>query len=256
MKSPLDLVWRLAAIAGVLGLGFVLGRMSGGVDDQDLRDSLAVYREHRTTDKAENARMRNDLKDEHERRVRSEAVTLSLTESAARLVSGASRTMVTANETKRRADSMFASLRNARTLKDTNDVLVAACTERGNECALVRRANDSLFRATADLKKADSSSQQTIASFRRDSVTLTNRVARDSSRLDEADGLIVQLQKAARGCRVPLVGIPCPMGTVNLDFDGTNRTLSIGAGMPLKLWDALPRINLSVTTPIYRKGKP
>jgi len=52
MKSTLDVVWSVAAVAGVLGLGFVLGRMSVRVDDQDLRDSLAVYRHQRTTDKS------------------------------------------------------------------------------------------------------------------------------------------------------------------------------------------------------------
>ena len=243
MRIPWGLIVGAAALVVV---GFFAGRASVRVDDQDLRDSLAVYRSHRKDDAAENARMRNALADEHAARVRSEAATLSLTESAARLVAGASRTMVTANETRRRADSILASLRNARTAGDSIAILANACTERGNECALVRRANDSLFRATDSLRIAGDSSSRTIASFRRDSVTYVKRIARDSTRLAEADGLVTRLERNARGCRVPLVGFPCPTAIANYDL--TSKAISFGGGFPIKRW-----LTVSVTTQV---GKP
>jgi hypothetical protein len=231
MKIPFG---TIGIVTGVLIVGFVLGRLSSRVDNQKLRDSLAVYREHRKEDLAENIQIRQDLVREHNLRVKYEDATLRLTENAERLISGASRTMVSANETRRRADSIMANLRNAKTARDTADILTNACAERSKECVLVRQAHDSLKLATDSLKSAQNSSEATIASFRRDSTTLINRINRDSTRLAEADGLIMKLQKAVTGCQVRLIRIPCPIGIANYSI--TDKTFSFGGGIPVKRW--------------------
>ena len=245
--------WHI--VAPVLGVGaFLAGRASVRVDDRKLLDSLAVYRAHRKDDAAENARMRNALADEYSARLRSEAATVSMIESAARLVSGAAKTMVSANEKQRLADSLLASLKHARTAGDTITILTNACTERGNECALVRRANDSLFKAADSLSGANDESKQTIASFRRDSATLVKRINRDSLRLRTADSLLTQFEKNARGCRIPLIDFPCPVGTVSYDLEEPGKlsdALKCSAGFPIKPW-----LIASITARCIPKRKP
>jgi len=51
---------------------------------------------------------------------------------------------------------------------------------------------------------------------RRD-LTITDLVrgrARDSSQIASAESVIGRLERAARGCRVPLVGLRCPVGAI------------------------------------------
>lgn len=226
-----SLGWVLAL--GLLLIGFLAGRASGRVDNQKLRDSVAVWKDNRKQDKAANEQLQRDLAVEHGLRAQSESATLRLTESAARLVAGAARTMVTANETRARADAILASLRNARTPAESIAVLTMACSERGNECTLVRKANDSLFRATDSLTIAGDSAKKTIASFRRDSVKLVDRIRQDSTRLKEADGLITMFERNARGCRIPLIDFPCPVPVAG--YNVTASRFEAGAGVPLKI---------------------
>lgn len=226
--------WVTIVAIVVLTIGsFLAGRWSVVPDDQKLRDSLAVYRILRSQDKTTREQLLRDLATEHSLRVKLDSSVLRLTESSARLIAGAARTMVTANETKARTDSILASLRNARTPAESIAVLTMACSERENECALVRKANDSLFRATDSLTAAEDSAKRTIESFRRDSTKLVDRIKNDSTRLVQADRLIGDLEKAAGGCRVPLAEFPCP-----IPFGSYNVTVSKfegGAIIPFKI---------------------
>lgn len=232
MKNPMELVWTIAGIAGMLGLGFVLGRMSGGVDDMDLRDSLAVYRH----DRKQGEKQRDSLV----------AVILN----ARNQVADAEAAAVRANERARlrernaavfgaRADSLERLLAGAQTPADSIPILIAACTERRLECAELRTANADLHEAIVKDSVAKAGLRQEIAAH------LQTR-ATDSTNLLRADRLIGQLEKAARGCRIPLVGFPCPTGILNYDLDA--GAVQAGAGFPLKRW-----LTVSITTPLYRK---
>lgn len=228
--KPLDAIWQVAAILGVLGLGFVLGRMSGGVDDRDLRDSLAVYRHDRKAGE----------------KVRDSLVAVILT--ARDQVTEAEAAAARANERARlrernaavfgaRADSLEKLLASAQTPADSIPILIAACTERRLECAELRSANADLHEAIVKDSAAKAGLREEIAAHLQTRTT-------DSTNLLRADRLIGQLEKAARGCRVPLIGMPCPVGVVNYDLSA--RSLSVGGGLPVKRW-----LTLSITTKVW-----
>jgi len=220
MKTPLDLVWTIAGIAGMLGLGFVLGRMSVRVDDQDLRDSLAVYRH----DSKLNAKVRDSLVGV----ILVARTARDVAEADAARARGAARQLtVSAGRIGARADSLERLLAFAQTPADSIPILIAACTERRMECAELRRANDSLWKAAADDSTAAVTYRTEIAAH------LATRAA-DSTNAVRAERLIGQLEKQALGCRVPLIGFPCPTGVANYDL--TAKAFSVGGGIPLKRW--------------------
>lgn len=229
MKNPIDVVWTVAAIAGVLGLGFVIGRMSVRVDDQDLRDSLAVYRH--------DSRLNTKIRDSLEGVILLARTARDIAERDAALARGAARALTaSASRAGARADSLERLLAFAQTPADSIPILIAACTERRLECAELRRANDSLWKAAAD----DSTVK---ATYRAEIAAHLEQRRVDSAAAVRADRLIGQLEKSALGCHVPLIGIPCPVGVAG--YNVTAKTASLGGGIPVRLF-GIPTI-LSVT---------
>lgn len=205
---------------------FLTGRASVRVDDQDLRDSLAVYRHQKGIDKEVRdslvgvilvARTARDIAETDA--VRARGAARQLTASAGRI--GA------------RADSLERLLASAETPADSIPILIAACTERRLECAELRRANDSLWKAAAKDSTAKATYRTEIAAH------LLTRAA-DSLNAVRADRNINQLEKQVLGCRVPLIGMPCPTAIANYELTG--KTFSFGGGVSVKRW-----LTLSVT---------
>lgn len=220
VKNPLDLVWTIAGIAGMLGLGFVLGRSSRGVDDQDLRDSLAVYRH----DSKLNAQIQDSLR----------GVILAARDRVAEAEADRDRAEARARQRERnaavfgaRADSLERLLASAQTPADSIPILLAACTERRLECAELRTANADLHEAIVKDSAAKAGLREEIAAH------LQARVI-DSTSLLRANRLIGQLEKNALGCRLPLISIPCPTGIASYDL--TAKAFSVGGGIPVKRW--------------------
>jgi len=223
----------LAVIVG--GVLFLAGRASVRVDDRDLLDSLAVYRSARDV----NAKTRDSLV----------AVILTardqVTEAesdAARARAAARQFTAAAGRSGARADSLERLLAGALTPADSIPILIAACTERRQECAALRVANDSLFRAATEDSTAKAGLRTEIAAH------LRTREA-DSLNAVRADRLIGQLEKQVRGCRVPLVGFPCPAALLSYDLDAA--ALSAGGSIPLKPW-----LHFSITTRVYPRKNP
>lgn len=228
--------WVLIGFGVAAGIGFLVGRASGGVDDRELRDSLAVYRAQRTQDRValDSSRTRiNGLA----------AFVATVNAEAERWRSRALASEARGNVHRGKADSLLALLAIARTPQDSNAILVNACTERGLECAAIRTAN-------AELKEAAGKDSLAKRTLREEIGVHLDQRRRDSTSLANADGLITKLAKAARGCRLPLIGLPCPepLGSYSLD----DRVIRVGGLVPVKL-GRLGRVNLSVTTTIGRR---
>ena len=211
--------WHIVAL--VLGVGaFLAGRASVRVDDPELRDSLAVYRQHR--------------KDDAKALDSSRAVILATHDAAERWESEAARwqglaaaRVVVADRHRNRADSMARELANATTPEDSLRACIAEISARRSECAEVRAANADLLTAAA----ADDSVKRAL---RQETAAHLGQRTRDSTRLAEADGLVTKLQRNALGCRVPLIGMPCPTAIANYELTG--KAFSFGGGVPVKRW--------------------
>ena len=226
-------LWYWAFLLGLVGVGFVICRlMTPTIDDPDLRDSLAVYREARLV------RIARD--DSLNQFIRDQAVLLTEAQLANnRLLGAAKRSEARAAVHGRRADSVLALLATARTAADSNAILLPACTERGLECAALRSANDSLHLAMA----ADSGAKDAL---RRQLAARAEMRRLDSLELDRTGRLIPRLERVARGCRLPLVDFPCP--TLDLKYNLTQRAFDVGGSIPLKEW-----LRVGVTTQIGGK---
>lgn len=220
---------KLCLAVGVLASGFLAGRMSVRVDDQGLRDSLAVYRESRVLDRAALDRANAAIRQAAERVAVADA-------EADRLRVVAERSEARAAGHGRRADSLLALLPMARTAADSNAILVPACTERRQECAELRFAVDTLRGAAAE----DSAAK---AGLRTQLAVREEIRGRDSLALMRGERLIARLERNVRGCRVPLVATPCP--AAQLSYDLTDRSFHAGAGIPLTRW-----LTVSVTTKV------
>ena len=214
-------LWYWAFLLGLVGVGFVICRlMTPTIDDPDLRDSLAVYREARLV------RIARD--DSLNQFIRDQAVLLTEAQLANnRLLGAAKRSEARAAVHGRRADSVLALLATARTAADSNAILLPACTERGLECAALRSANDSLHLAMA----ADSGAKDAL---RRQLAARAEMRRLDSLELDRTGRLIPRLERVARGCRLPLVDFPCPFAVGN--YNVTRKEFSAGGGVHLKEW--------------------
>jgi hypothetical protein len=216
-------LWRGLLWVGLLATGFVVGRLSVRVDDQELRDSLAVYRDHRKADaKALDS---------------SRAVILAAQDAAQRWEEEAARwnglaaaRVVAADRYRDRADSLARALATATTPEDSLRACIAEVTARRSECAEVRAANADLLTAAA----ADDSVKRAL---RQENAAHLGQRARDSTRLAEADGLVTKLEKNARGCRLPLVGFKCPAASATWDFKEPEiLPRYFSATYPLKSW--------------------
>jgi hypothetical protein len=140
------------------------------------------------------------------------------------------------------ADSLDQLLVGALTAEDSLPILVQACEDRKRECAELRVAN---AQQDSALVEADAS----IGNLRATIGAQGRRIALDSTRLGQADHLIGRLARAARGCRVPLIGVPCPVGVASYDLD--TRGLHAGVGLPLTSW-----LTVSVTTRVVSRRDP
>jgi len=234
MKKLWELIGGWVLLVVLLGFGFFAGRASVRVDDQDLRDSLSIYRYTRKVDK--------DARDSLVRVILFARTAVDIAEGdATRARAQARQFTVSAGRFGARADSLERLLAFAKTPADSIPILLAACTERRNECADLRKANDSLFKAAADDSTAKAGLRVEIAAH------LKTRDD-DSANAVRADRLIGQLEKQARGCRIPFVGVPCPTAVVNYDLDAA--VFQFGGGIPIKPW-----LTVSVTTRLSPGGK-
>jgi hypothetical protein len=203
----------------LLLVGFLAGRASVRVDDRELADSLAVWKEHRKQDDA--------VLDSTRAIVLAERARGDSAESAAShwrsIADARNRTIA---DLRQRADAAGRDLANATTPADSLKACMVELVLRRGECAETARQNDDLRRAA----QADTAAK---AALRRENAAHLTQRGRDSTRLAEADGLIVRLEKAAGGCRVPLVGLPCPLAVAGYNL--TVSRFAFGGGLPVKL---------------------
>lgn len=204
----------------VLAAGFFAGRASVRVDDRELADSLAVWRDHRRADAAEDDSTRQLLA------ALRDTARLALEEAARWRASAAARTAL-ADRHRARGDSLALVLAGATTPEDSLRACMAEVTERRGECADLRAANGALLQAAA----ADSAAR---AAVQAENAALLLRAGRQDARLSEADGLIRKLERNVRGCRVPLIGIPCPTGLAT--YSTSRRAFDLGGGIPIRSW--------------------
>jgi len=220
MKKLWELIGGWVLLVVLLGFGFVAGRASVRVDDQDLRDSLAIYRH----DSALQKKVRDSL-----------VLVILAARTKVDIAEGdAARARAQARQRERnaaafgaRADSLEQLLATAQTPADSIPILIAACTERRLECAELRTANADLHEAIVKDSLAKAGLREEIAAH------LRTRDA-DSTSAVRANRLIGQLEKQSLGCRVPLIGMPCPTAIANYELTG--KAFSFGGGVPVKRW--------------------
>jgi hypothetical protein len=212
---------KTAGIVAVVALvvGFLAGRASVVTDDQELRDSLAVYREHRRQDAEALDSSRNVI-------LAARAMADMAEQESVKWRNIAAARQVVANRFRDSADAAGRRLAEATTPEDSLRACIPELLARRSECAALRETNTALVVAA----QQDDSVKQAL---RRETAAHLGQRGRDSTRLREADGLINRLEKAAGGCRIPLVGLPCPLAVA-----GYNVTLSRfegGVGLPVKV---------------------
>lgn len=223
----------LVAIAVGAVLGFVAGRASGGVDDPRLRVELEEWKRDVRTAVAQRDSGRTII----------DGLRRFVASVNAEAETWRTRALVAerkGDQHQRRADSLLALLATAPTPRDSNAILVNACTERGLECAAIREANAGLKQAAEKDGLAKVKLGQEIAEH-------MEQRARDSAQLVRGVALVRTLEKAVRGCRLPLVGLPCPVAVAEYSLD--DRAFRMGGAMPLKL-GPLGRVMLSITTKV------
>jgi len=229
MKPWMQLVGII--VVGVL-LVWCLGR--GGLD-AETKAELDRYRSAAALVEAERDSLRGV--------VRAALIRAEQAESAsAEWRRRAGISVVRANRFRASADSLDQLLAGATTAEDSLPILVRACEDRKRECAELRVAN---AQQDSALVEADAS----IGNLRATIGAQGRRIALDSTRLGQADHLIGRLARAARGCRVPLIGVPCPVGVASYDLD--TRGLHAGVGLPLTSW-----LTVSVTTRVVSRRDP
>jgi len=204
----------------LVAVAFIGGRASVTGCDQKCTDSLAVYRVGKVADKVE--------RDSIIRIISAVRVQAAAAESSAAVLRRqASRREAVAALFGARADSLERLLALATTPRDSARILGEACTERRNECEELRAANGDLTKAAALDDTTKQALRVEIAAH-----LVTRRS--DSTRAVQADRLIGKLERSVRGCRVPLISVPCPTGVLSYDLDA--KALNAGLGLPLKSW--------------------
>jgi hypothetical protein len=147
------------------------------------------------------------------------------------------------------ADSGARLLATAAGCQDSVSALLLERNARRSECAALRItiADQDTALAKADTAQWKADTARRVA----DSVIVDFRRLRaaDSTELGVARPLIDRLARAARGCRVPLIGVPCPVGVASYDLD--TRGLHAGVGLPLTSW-----LTVSVTTRVVSRRDP
>lgn len=217
-------------VIALLAVGaFLAGRASVVPDDQELRDSLAVWRDHRKDDATFHDSTRAVILAERERWAAAE-------QEGTRWRTIANARDRTITDLRQRADAASRELADATTPADSLRACMTELVLRRSECAETARQNGDLRRAA----EADSTAKEAL---RKENAAHLGQRGRDSLRLREADGLIAKLEKAAGGCRIPLVGVPCPipLGGYNV----TRKDFEAGAVVPFKLGRF--RVGASVT---------
>lgn len=222
---------RLLQFGIVAALAFMGGRASIRVSDPKLRDSLAVYRSDRKRSDKENDSLRLVI-------LAARTAVLAAEGQRNRALVAAQQSERSAAQHGRLADSLKALLRFARTPEDSIRILGDACTEREHECADLRVSNDSLRAAVLADSLAKAGKDREIAAH-----LLTRKS--DSTNQARADGLIGRLERQVRGCTLPLIGFPCPVGILDYNLDA--KALNAGAGLPIKSW-----LTVSVTKRIWK----
>lgn len=215
----------------LIALAFIGGRFSVTGCDQKCTDSLAVYRVAKLANQAERDSMVRIIS-----AVRVQAAAAE--SSAAVLRRQAQRREVVAALFGAKADSLERLLALATTPRDSARILGEACTERRNECQELRGANADLTKAASEDEKAKQAMRAEIAAH------LVTRGS-DSTQAVRADRLIGKLERSVRGCRLPLIGFPCPVGQLSYDLDA--KALNAGVGLRVKSW-----LTLGLTKRIWK----
>lgn len=217
--------WRVWVIAGVLAfaLGFCAGRGSRSISPK-LRwevDSLRATA-------GEYQRSRDSARFAAQRLV---AQADSLDAARRQSVRNADMSAQVARDLLRKVRNLDTSLANAR---NTGDSLLVVVEQRDQALA----AADAAMSESTSLRGALTSQIEASVLLRRriegDSVTL----ARTADRLAVAEGLVERLAKAGRGCRIPVLGIRCPV--VGAGYGLTLAGGEVRHGVTLALLVPLP----------------
>jgi hypothetical protein len=197
--------WRRVAIAALvlLVLGFLAGRASVPEVDLTRSDSLTV------------TKPAHDALRDSTRRFADSAVAAGRADSIenARLARVAASARAAGQRAVEVAGVLAQQLDSARSAADSVPVLVAVNV-------LLSQAVDSLGAAADSFSVAYQREQQVSATYRLALVAQGEQIARDSVRLEVYQSIVDGLRKAAKGCRVPLTKLRCPMVTGTADISG------------------------------------
>jgi len=228
MKWP----WWVALVAVIAG--FFAGRASVRIDDDQLRLELAEYRSslHRLADSWVGTWQRLAARDQR---------IATLERSAAALRAQAGRHMANADTAKADADQLEAELAVATDTATKLTKTLAALAARGVECRECRAANDKLRQAARD-------DDSTKTELRGKVADLVQGHGDDSTAIAKGQRLIGQLEKQARGCRLPLIGFPCPRA--GADYSLTTKAFSVFGGFPVRL-GKLPPLTATLSYQVW-----
>jgi hypothetical protein len=197
-----------------------------------VQDSLASFR----ADNARLAKQNDSLRADDQA---AQAAKQAADAEAARWKAKATIHLAAADTAGRTADGAHAALAMAMSCADSLPAALAEAEARKTECAELRQANADLGGELEAAAQARARAEQQLADR---AATIRN----DSTQLGRATILIGKLERAARGCRWPIIGLPCAVGVVGYDATDhqlpTKEGLYIGASVPLKRW-----LNLTVT---------
>lgn len=216
--------WRIWVVAGLLafGLGFCAGRGSRSISPKlrwevdSLRATAGEYR--RSRDSARFAAERlvaeaDSLVRERQQFVRSADVSAQVARDLLRKV--------------RNLDTLLASVATA---ADSLPIVV----EQRNQ-ALAAASN--LEVANVDLKAAIAKQIEASGKLRARIETDSLQTLKTEKRLADAEGLVGKLARAGRGCRVPVLGVRCPVigGGYGLTLAGgeVRHGVTVAALIPL-----------------------
>src|ERR1041385_5605910 len=197
-----------------------------------VQDSLASFR----ADNARLAKQNDSLRADDQA---AQAAKQAAHAEGARGKAQATIHLAAADTAGRTADGAHAALAMAMSCADSLPAALAEAEARKTECAELRQANADLGGELEAAAQARARAEQQLADR---AATIRN----DSTQLGRATILIGKLERAARGCRWPIIGLPCAVGVVGYDATDhqlpTKEGLYIGASVPLKRW-----LNLTVT---------
>ena len=223
--------WTVLVMA--LVAAFIGGRASVRVSDPKLRDSLAVFKNDNRRLAMVNDSLARDAAD-------SRTAELAANQRAEDWRRKATAHTAAADSSGAIADRAHATLAWAKTCADSVASLLTEAENRQTECTQLRAANADLLQSIGEEQAAKAEKDRQL----RDA---NGRASNDSTQLGRATTLIGKLKHQVRGCRLPLIGVPCP--TAIGSYDLTDRSFHAGAGIPVRSW-----LTLSVTTRLG--GKP